>query len=159
MNSIMEGYYPIFEMYQALRSQMMAILSSEELSFRPADENPTLGSLCREIGEVEYAYIQSFETFSLDFSYRNEDPVLEESVEALIAWYAELDETLKQTVASLSEDDIKNRVVDRGGGFTLPPQIQLDVYKEALLIFYGKASVYLRAMGKTLPEQWQHWID
>jgi hypothetical protein len=27
-----------------------------------------------------------------------------------------------------------------------------------LLIFYGKASVYLKALDKTLPEQWQAWI-
>jgi hypothetical protein len=32
------------------------------------------------------------------------------------------------------------------------------IYREALLIFYGKASIYLKALGKTLPEQWQAWI-
>jgi IS605 OrfB family transposase len=31
-------------------------------------------------------------------------------------------------------------------------------YKEALLIFYGKVSMYLKAIGKILPEQWQEWI-
>jgi hypothetical protein len=36
--------------------------------------------------------------------------------------------------------------------------IQLHIYREALLSFYGKASVYLKALGKTLPEQWQSWI-
>jgi hypothetical protein len=38
------------------------------------------------------------------------------------------------------------------------PTFQLEVYKEALLIFYGKASVYLKAMGKPRPQQWQEWI-
>jgi len=44
------------------------------------------------------------------------------------------------------------------GDFKLRPAIQLSIYNEALLIFYGKASVYLKAMGKTLPEQWEDWI-
>lgn len=158
MNSIMKEYYPVFQMYQALRSQMMEILTDDELSFRPSAGNPPLGALCREIGEVQYAYIQSFKTFTLDFSYRTDDPKLEKSVDGLSAWYADLDDALKGAVESLTEDDIRNRAIDRGGDFFLPPQIQLDVYKEALLIFYGKASVYLRAMGKTLPQQWQSWI-
>jgi hypothetical protein len=34
----------------------------------------------------------------------------------------------------------------------------LEIYKEALLIFYGKTSVYLKATGKELPEQWLAWI-
>jgi hypothetical protein len=58
----------------------------------------------------------------------------------------------------LSEEDIQGRQVDRGGSFKIKPPIQLNIYQEALLIFYGKASVYLKAMGKTLPEQWKDWI-
>ena len=158
MNSIMNNYFPVFEMYQALRNQLMELLTDEDLSFRPDVSNPTLGALCREIGEVEYSYIQSFKTFKQDFSYRKKEPGLEVSVEKLTAWFEELDNELKATVEGLSEEAIQNRVIDRGGDFTLPPQIQLEVYKEALLIFYGKVSVYLKAMGKTLPKQWQEWI-
>jgi uncharacterized damage-inducible protein DinB len=158
MNSIMREYYPMFQMYQDLRDQMMAILTDEDLAFRPGGENPALGALCREIGEVERAYIESFKTYTLDFSYRNAEAGLEGSVERLSAWFAALDRELKAVVEGLSDDDIQSRVIDRGGGFTLPPRIQLNIYQEALLIFYGKASVYLRAMGKTLPEQWRDWL-
>jgi hypothetical protein len=117
-----------------------------------------LGTLCREIGEVEHAYIESFRSFKQDFSYRNSEPGLADSVGRLTAWFAELDAALQATIAGLSDDEIASRLIDRGGGFTLPPQIQLEVYKEALLIFYGKADVYLKAMGKELPEQWRDWI-
>lgn len=158
MNSIMEQYYPMFEMYQELRDHLMDTLTDEDLDYRPDEANPTLGALCREIGEVEHAYIRSFKTFELDFSYRNPEPGLESSVEKLTSWYEELDRELRTTVESLSEEEVQNRVIDRGGGFTLPPQIQLDVYKEALLIFYGKVSVYLKALGKTPSERWQQWI-
>ncbi len=158
MNSIITGYYPTFEMYQALRDQLMEILTDADLAYTPGGANPPLGALCRELGEVEYAYIQSFKTFTLDFSYRNPEPGLETSVARLSAWYAELDRELKATIEGLSEEDLQQRVVDRGGGFTLPPQINLSVYNEALLIFYGKVVVYLRASGKTVPQQWADWL-
>jgi hypothetical protein len=158
MNSIMNNYFPVFEMYQAPRNQLMELLTDEDLFFRLEGGNPTLGALCREMGEVEYSYIQSFKIFEQDFSYRNEEPGLEVRVEKLTSWFEELDNELRTTVEGLSEEDIQNRVIDRGGDFSLPPQIQLEVYKEALLIFYGKVSVYLKAMGKTLPKQWQEWI-
>src|SRR5688572_2231281 len=99
----MQEYYPTFEMYQELRNGLMEMLTDEDLAFRPGGQNPTLGFLCRELGEVEYAYIQSFKTFTIDFSYRNEEPGLEASVERLRAWFAELDRELKATVEQLTE--------------------------------------------------------
>ena len=158
MNSIMTEYYPVFELYQALRSQLMALLADDDLAFQPGEHIPTLGALCREMGEVQYAYIQSFRTFKMDFSYRNEESALQDSVQRLTAWFEQLDQELKSVVAGLSEEELSSRMIDRGGDFVLSPRIQLDVYKEALLIFYGKVSVYLRIMDKPLPEQWQQWI-
>lgn len=158
MSSILIDYYPIFELYQSLRAQLMEILSDKDLGFSPGGGNLPLGVLCREIGEVEYSYIQSFKTFKQEFSYRNPEPGLQSSVEKLSTWFAELDHELKSTVGSLSEEDLQQRKIDRGGNFRLAPRVQLEVYKEALLIFYGKADVYLKALGKDLPEQWQEWI-
>ena len=157
MNRIMTEYYPTFQLYQALRDQLMTILTDEDLRYTPGGANPPLGTLCRTIGEVEYAYIQSFKTFTQDFSYRNTTAGLADSVRQLTGWFAQLDHELQTTIEQLSEDDIAHRQIDRGG-FTLPPQIQLNVYQEALLIFYGKVSVYLRTLGKSLPQQWQDWL-
>ena len=42
--------------------------------------NPSLGALCREISEIEHAYVESFKTFRLDLGYCNADPRLERSV-------------------------------------------------------------------------------
>lgn len=158
VNSIIGDYYPIFELYQALRDQLMDILTDDDLAYSIGGANPTLGALCREIGEIEHAYSQSFKTFQMDFSYRNTTPGLEGNVNALSAWFVALDHALKDAVAALSEDDVTNRTIDRGGGFELSPRMQLGAYVEALLIFSGKVIVYLRAMGKTPPQQWQDWI-
>jgi hypothetical protein len=35
---------------------------------------------------------------------------------------------------------------------------ELQLYREALLMFYAKAGVYLRALGKTLPDIWIDWM-
>lgn len=158
MNSLMHEYYPTFELYQALRNQLMEILRDADLIFQLQGENPTLGALCREIGETETSYIQSFRTFTQDFSYRTGEMGLERSVDRLTDWYGDLDRELKSVIESLTDEDLQDRVIDRGGGFKLPVHIQLDVYKEALLIFYGKVSVYLKAMGRERPQQWQEWI-
>jgi hypothetical protein len=158
MNSIVQEQFPVLESTQALRNQLMEILNDEDLGYSPGGENLTLGELCREMGEVEHAYIESFKTFQQDFSYRNQEPGLEGSVQRLATWFGELDGALRAALEALSEDDIQNRVIDRGGGFVLPPTVQLHIYREALLIFYGKVSVYLKAMGKARPQQWQDWI-
>lgn len=159
MNSLLEKYYPTFELYQSLRAQLMGILTDEDLLFETGGENITLGALCRQIGETEHSYIQSFKSFTQDFDYRNEQPGLAGSVERLVAWYDDLDNELKSVVSALSEDDLAKRTIGRGGGFIISPAVQLEVYKEALLIFYGKVDIYLKAMGKPRPEQWAAWID
>ena len=151
---------PFFTDYQALRAQLMVILSDADLGYRVGGVNPSLGGLCREIGEIERSYIESFKTFSQDFGYRNADPRLERKVAALSSWYAELDSELRAAIESLSEDDIANRTIDRRDFPDFKPtiRVQLDIYREALLIFATKVSVYLRAMGKGLPQQWREWI-
>jgi hypothetical protein len=157
MNSLITGYYPTFRMYQALRGQLLELLSDEDLRFTPGGDNPPLGALCVEIGEVQHAYIQSFMDWRMDLSYRNAEPGLAGSVSQLAAWYRVLDAEMEAVISHLSEEDIKTRPIDRGDWSTTP-LIQLEVYKEALLIFYGKASVYLKAMGKPRPQQWREWI-
>ncbi len=158
MNTIMESYYPIFRLYQSLRDQMMDLLDDEDLEFRLAGSNPTLGTLCREIGEVQRCYIESFRTFEMDLTFKVDKPELEQSVEKLAKWYVELDEELEEAISALKQNELDSRKIDRGGDFIISPQIQLEIYKEALLIFYGKTSVYLKALGKEMPDQWQHWI-
>jgi len=158
MNSIIEEYYPMFELYQSLRNQMTAILNDSDLNYTLGGDNKSLGVLCVEIGEIEQSYIHSFKTFEQNFSYKNDEQGLEGSVARVSAWFQELDQELRNTIESLTQEDVSNRVIDRGPEFKVPPHIQLEIYKEALLIFYGKSSLYLKAMGKELPQQWQDWI-
>lgn len=155
MNIFMQQHGAIYHETQVMREQLMNILSDADLAFTPGGSNPTLGELCKQMGEVQYAYIGSLKLLKHDWSYRNNEAGLAGSVDQLKAWFTKLDEQLKITMEGLSDDDL-NKTVDRGWPISVAGQ--LHVYREALLIFYSKVAVYLKAMNKTMPEQWQQWI-
>jgi uncharacterized damage-inducible protein DinB len=157
VNQLVRDYLPMFHEYQALRDELLATLSDADLSFTPGGTNPTLGQLCREIGETERIYIDSIKTRKMDFGgYGTSDAALAQSVERLKAWYAELDAELRATLEALSDEELMTPV-DRGG-WSLPIRIQVEVYKEALLLFYGKADVYMRVQDRTPSERWRQWV-
>jgi hypothetical protein len=140
----------------SLRDQMLALLTDADLAFAPTN-NPTLGALLREMGQMQRSYIDSFTTFRQSFAYPAVEAELESSLERLKAWFAALDADLSAALSNLSEADITSKGIDRGG-YPVPVRFQLDVLVQAFLIYFGKATVYLRIMGKTLPQQWQDWI-
>jgi len=148
--------------YQDLRDQVMAVLSEADLARDLGRGTQTLGALCREMGEVEHAYIDSFRTFRRDFSYRHPDPAIERDRDALVAWFHRLDTDLLAALDALSDEDVRDRHMDGAdfdpGEFSPSPAVQLDIYREALLIFYAKVSVYLLAFGIPLPGDWASWI-
>ena len=156
MNSYMLEKWSWIDGTHAMRSQLLDILSDADLAFNPGGQNMTLGALCREMGEIEHSYVQSLKTFQQDWSYHNGEADLESSVARLKAWFQTLDDELKATVSAFSDEDLK-KTVDRGG-YMMPVELQLDVYLQALLIFFGKATVYLKAMNKPLPQQIQEYI-
>lgn len=151
MNQYMEGPWAWIEGTHGMRAQLLDSLSDADLAFNPGGQNMTLGALFRELGEIEYSYIQSLKTFKQDFDYRNPQAGLEHSVSQLKAWYQTLDDDLKATVSAFSDEDLQ-KSISRSSGFVLPVKVQLDVYLQALLIFFGKAVIYLKAMNKPLSE-------
>lgn len=156
MNQYMEMKWPWIEGSHGMRTTLLDSVSDAELAFNPGGQNMTLGALCREMGEVEYSYLQSLKQFNQVWTYHNTDAGLEQSVSQLKAWYQTLDDDMKTTVAALSDEDLK-KTVDRSG-FVIPVDIQLDIYLQALLIFFGKATIYLKAMNKPLPESFKSAI-
>ena len=146
MNADIKQFWDLNRMYTPLRDELMASLNDKDLAFNPGGENPTLGELCRELGETQHAYVQSFKTFKIDFSYRVNDDTYLKSVDKLKAWYAELDQALEAALESVTDEDVASKTMDRGG-YEVPLHISVDLLREALLIFYGKVSVYLKAMG------------
>jgi hypothetical protein len=140
-----------------MRLQLLDALSDERLSFNPGGENVTLGALCRESGDFEYSYLQSLKTFKQDWSYHNGTPGSETSVEQLRAWYQQMDEEMKAIVEGFSDDDL-TKTIDRGTGFSVPVDMQLDVYLQAQLIFFGKASIYCKSLNIEMTPTFKEYI-
>lgn len=157
MNRFMQEKWSWIEASHAMRTELLDTLSDTNLAFNPGGQNLTLGALCRQMGEIEHSYIQSLKTFKQDWSYRNPEAGLETNPAKLKAWYQTLDDQMKTTVSAFSDEDLK-KLVDRSGGYSMPVEMQLDVYLQALLIFFGKVTIYLKAMNKPLPETVQEYI-
>lgn len=164
MNSLVRDNLPAtyFAEYQLRRHELMELLTDDDLAFRPGAGAFSLGELCREMGDIEHSYVSAFRVFRQDFDWSNPDPRMEHSVAALTTWYSDLDRDLLAALEALTEDDIANRRIKRSDfdadDFSPLAGQELDNYREALLIFYGKVSIYLRVMGKELPRHWNVWI-
>jgi hypothetical protein len=157
MNRFMEERWSWIDGTHQMRLGVIDSVSDAELAFNPGGLCMTLGALCREMGEVEYSYVQSLKTFKQDWTYRKTEAGMDSSIAQLKTWYQALDDEMKATVAALSDADLQKNL-ERFSGFSVPVEMQLDIYIQAMLIFLGKATIYLRAMNKSLPPSMQEYI-
>jgi hypothetical protein len=156
MNRYMELKWSWIESSHTMRTTLLTSLSDADLTFTPGGQNMPLGELFREMGDVELSYVESLKTFSQDWSLHNAEADLAQSVERLDAWMQSLDMDMKMLVEVFSDDDLSKTV--QRGEYAVPVEMQLDVYLQAILIFFGKATVYLRAMAKDLPTGWKDFV-
>jgi hypothetical protein len=157
MNRYYDEKWSWIEGSHFMRTQLLDLLSDADLAFNPGGDAMTLGALCREMGDVEQSYVQSLKTFQQDWSYRNPDPEMESSVARLKEWFQQMDGELQALVAGFSDDDLRKSVC-RGADSSLPVDFQLDAYLQAILIFFGKATVYLRMMRRPIPDLMRQYI-
>ena len=152
----MKREFPLLEQTLALRTQLLDMLTDADLD-HALPGNPSLGELCREAGQHDENYIESFRTFVLEWSQLSAPKGAETQVAVLREWYARSDDALKAALAAISEEDIQGKTIDRQG-YAVPVGVQFHIYRESISIFCGKASVYLRSLGKRFTEQWLQWI-
>ena len=62
---------------------------------------------------------------------------------------------MQMAITTFLEED-GEKTIDRGGPVT--GEFQFDTYLQAVLIFLGKATIYLRVMNKTLPPSFEEYI-
>jgi uncharacterized damage-inducible protein DinB len=155
VNKFAKEQWPMFEGTHKMRDGMLDTLRDTDLTFSPGGTNMTLGALCKEMGEVEHSYLESIKNLKQDWSYRNQEAGLEGSVSRLKAWMQELDAELTEVVAGMSDDDLRKTIAR---GFPVAVETQLQIYLQALLIFFGKATVFLKAMDRPLTKELQDWI-
>jgi hypothetical protein len=157
MNEVMEKQYKLLKLYQPMRKEITDALKDEDLDFQP-ENSPSVAELCVQIGEWQQSYIDGFKNFVQDFDYRNQDPELHESVAKIRDWYEELDRELEKVIEGLSEDDVENKPIDRGG-WEASTSWSLRIYQECLIIFYAKMWMYFNLMGRKQPVGLEKWIS
>jgi hypothetical protein len=155
MNSLIQEELPG---NQELRDELLEMLSDQELAYKLPGNNPTLGELCAEMGYIQQVYTHSFKTLKHDWTYRESAPAIPYQVANLKVWFQKLDAQLVEAISGLSEADVHALQIDRGHGFTSSPYVQFQIYREAILIFYAKASVYLKALEKPYSDEWKRWV-
>jgi hypothetical protein len=156
MNTLVSQEFNVLHQTQAIRGELMDVLTDSDLAYKLPGDNPTLGELCVEMGQVERSYIDSFKTFRQDWSFAAVDGGLKGSMARLKEWYRELDAELDSVLIGLDEQQVQTGIIERG--FPAPVRMQFHIYREALLIFYAKAACYLKAMQRPLPKQMSEWI-
>jgi len=155
MQDAIKQPFELLVMYRERRDELLNALGDDDLTFTPGGDAPTFRELIAGLADTEAAYTNSFRSFTMSFDVKA-DRRGDETVTGLKELFARFDEELKAVLEALRPEDLA-RQVDRGG-HTLPPALHLEVLREAHLIFYGKASIYLKVMGKPLPGEWANWI-
>ena len=154
MNRLMHTQAALLAETHHLREELLDAITDADLGFTPGGSNPTLAALLLKQGDCQQVYANAFASFRMDWTLEQSKPTA--SVAGLRDWFATLDATLVASLEALSDADLE-RPIDRGG-WSVPVETNFHIYREAVLIYAARTSVYLRALGKPLPQQTQVWI-
>ena len=144
--------------HHSMRDHLLTVVSDADLGYELPGQNPTLGGLLVEMGDLQGVYTHSFETFTLEWAHRQLPPPAPVTIASLRAWFDAQDEAMKGALSRFTDEELRVDRIDRGGGFVASPFVQYEVYREAVYIFYGKLSVYLKALERDAGEAWAAWV-
>jgi hypothetical protein len=154
MNKLIAQKDNLIDLTHNLRSEVLNAIMDADLDTRLGGSTLSLRELILEQGTIQLAYIGCFQNFELRFDHAAPEGV--QSLENIKTWFGELDSSLINALGALSDDDLK-RGVPRGQ-YTIPAEIVFYTYRESVMIFAAKASVYLLALNHALPGQIKSWI-
>jgi hypothetical protein len=144
--------------HHSMRDHLLTVVSDADLAYRLPGLNPTLGELLVEMGDIQGVYTHSFETFTLDWAHRQVPSPAPITSAGLRAWFVAQDDAMKDVLSRFTEEELQVERIDRGNGFIASPFVQHQIYREAVYIFYGKLSVYLKALERDAGEEWAAWV-
>ena len=144
--------------HHSMRDHVLTVVSDADLGYKLPGRNPTLGQLLVEMGDLQGVYTHSFATSTLDWTHRQIPPPEPVTTASLRAWFDAQDAAMKAALDGFSDEELHVDRIDRGHGFVASPFVQHQVYREAVYIFYGKLSVYLKALERDAGEEWAAWV-
>jgi hypothetical protein len=144
--------------HHSMRDHLLTVISDADLDYKLPGQNPTLGQLLVELGDIQGVYTHSFETFTLDWTHRQLPPPSPMTIDNLRTWFAAQDDAMKSALSPLTDEELRVERIDRGHGFIASPFTQYEIYREAVYIFYGKLSTYLQALERDAGDEWAAWV-
>ena len=144
--------------HHSMRDHLLTLVSDADLATKLPGQNPTLGELLVEMGAVQGVYTHSFETGTLDWTHRQLPPPAPITTASLRSWFDAHDEAMAAALGQYTNEELHVDRIDRGHGFIASPFVQNQIYREAVYIFYGKLSVYLKALERDAGEEWAAWV-
>jgi hypothetical protein len=140
--------------HHRMRDHLLTVVSDADLTYELPGLNPTLGELLVELGHIEGIYTHSFEALTLDWAHRQLPPPTPITIAGLQDWFKAQDDAMNSTLSRFTQEELLVDRIDRGHGFIASPFVQHEIYREAVYIFYGKLSVYLKALERDAGEEW-----
>ena len=144
--------------HHGMRDLLLTVFSDADLSYTLPGDNPSLGAVLVEMGHVEGVYTSSWQTGVLDWSARPLPDPPSMTIAALRTWFADQDSAMKRMLDAFSDEELHTPAIRRADDFVVSPFVQHEIYREAVYIFYGKLSVYLRALERDAGPQWAAWV-
>jgi hypothetical protein len=144
--------------HHSMRDHLLTVVSDADLACKLPGSNPTLGNLLVELGDIQGVYTHSFETSMLDWAHRQLPPPDPVTVGTLRTWLEAQDAAMKAALDRFTPEELRVERIDRGQGFIASPFVQHQIYREAVYIFYGKLSVYLKALERDAGDEWAAWV-
>lgn len=144
--------------HHSMRDHLLTMVSDGDLAYKLPGQNPTLGELLVELGDIQGVYTHSFETFTLDWTHRELPHPSPITIASLRAWFQAQDDAMDRALSRFTQEELHIDRIDRGHGFVASPFVQHQIYREAVYIFYGKLSVYLRALERDGGKEWAAWV-
>ncbi len=154
MNKILTQQANLIDLTHNLRTEILNAITEADLDTQLGGQSHSLRALILEQGTIQMAYVECFRNFELRFDHAAPEGV--QSLEDIKTWFVELDTSLISALGALSDEDLK-RGVPRSK-YTVPAEIVFYTYRESVMIFAAKASVYLRALDHALPAQVKSWV-
>ena len=140
--------------HHRLRDQLLTVVSDADLEYKLPGQNPTLGELLVELGEIQGIYTHSFESLTFDRSHRQLPPPTRITIASLQVSFEAQDAAMENALNRFTDEELHVDRIDRGHAFIASPFVQHEIYREAVYIFYGKLSVYLKALERDAGEEW-----
>ena len=144
--------------HHSMRDHLLTLVSDADLAYKLPGQNPTLGELLVDMGNIQGVYTHSFETFTLDWAHRELARPAPITVASLQTWFDAQDDAMSRALSRFTEEELQIDRIDRGNDFIASPFVQHQIYREAVYIFYGKVSVYLKALERDAGDEWAAWV-